>query len=367
MKDEDRQKTAFCTPEGLFEFKVMPFGLCNAPATFQCLMDLVLAGLQWSHCLVYLDDVIVLGRTFPEHLDNLQDVFERIWDGGLKLKCFFLKKRVEYLGHIVSEDGVSIDPKKTENVSTWPTPSSTKEVQQFLGLANYYRKFIQDCTKIAKPLHKLTERAAKFNWTDACQAAFEEHNRLTSTPILAFPDFIRPFILDTDAGDSSMGAVLSQINDEGQEQVIAYASCLLSKADRQYCVTRKKLLAVVTFTQHFCAYFLSQHFILQTDHGSFTWLCNMKDPKGHMARWLEKLQEFNFEIVHRPDKKHGNADALSRIPCRQCGRSDEQPHVTQLPAVLAAVLQQAQPGEMRASQLQDATIGPVLTAKEENE
>ena len=159
------------------------------------------------------------------------------------LKYFFLKKRVEYLGHIVSEDGVSVDPRKVEKVSTWPTPSSTKEVQQFLGLANYYRKFIQDYAKSAKPLHKLTECAAKFNWTDACQAAFEELcHRLTPTPILAFPDFTRPFVLDTDASDSSMGAILSPVNDEGQEQVIAYASRLLSKAERQYYITRNTWL-----------------------------------------------------------------------------------------------------------------------------
>ena len=371
VKDEDRQKTAFCTPEGLFEFKVMPFGLCNAPATFQRLMDLVLAGLQWSHCLVYLDDVIILGRTFLDHLNNLRDIFKRIQDAGLKLKlpkCSFLKKKVEYLGHIVSEDGVLVDPKKIEKVSTWPTPSSTKEVQQFLGLANYYRRFIQDFAKIASPLHKLTERTAQFHWTDACQVAFEElRHRLTSTPVLAFPDFTRPFILDTDASDSSLGAVLSQVNGEGQEQVIAYASRLLSKAERQYCVTRKELLVVVTFTQHFRAYLLNQHFTLRTDHGSLTWLRNMKDPEGQLARWLEKLQEFNFEIVHRPGKKHSNADALLRIPCRQCGRSDEQPAVIEPLAVLAAVLQQAQPGEMRASQLQDPTIGPILTAKESDE
>ena len=155
MKDEDRQKIAFCTPEGLFEFKVLPFGLCNAPATFQHLMDLVLVGLQWSHCLVYLDDVIILGRTFLDHLNKLRDIFKRIQDAGLKLKlpkCPFLKKKFEYLGHIVSEDGVLVDP-KIEKVSTWPTPSSTNGVPQFLGLANYYRRFIHSCMLRPGPGH----------------------------------------------------------------------------------------------------------------------------------------------------------------------------------------------------------------------
>ena len=151
------KKTAFCTTEALYEFKVMPFGLCNAPATFQRLMDIVLTGLQWTSCLVYLDDIIVLGRTFTEHLSNLGSVFSRIRDAGLKIKpekCSFLKEKVKYLGHIVSKEGIAADPEKTATVKTWPTPTSTKEVQQFLGLANYYRRFIKDFAQIAKPLHK---------------------------------------------------------------------------------------------------------------------------------------------------------------------------------------------------------------------
>ena len=164
VAEEDRAKTAFCTTEGLFKFRVMPFGLCNAPATFQRLMDLVLAGLQWSHCLVYLDDVIVLGTTFQEHLSNLKLVFERIREAQLKLKsskCFFLKHKVQYLGYIVSDAGVQPDPAKIEKVATWATPCTTKEVQQFLGFAGYYRRFIQDFAKIAR-LPSQTNRKTGF-------------------------------------------------------------------------------------------------------------------------------------------------------------------------------------------------------------
>ena len=171
VEEADRQKTAFCTTEGLFEFKVMPFGLSNAPATFQRLMDLVLAGLQWSQCLVYFDDVIILGRSFSEHLANLSLVFERLRQAGLKLqlkKCEFLKHEVAYLGHIVSDKGVATDPNKTEKVALWPTPKSTKEVQQFLGLAGYYRRFIRNFAEIARPLHRLTERNATFQWSTEC-------------------------------------------------------------------------------------------------------------------------------------------------------------------------------------------------------
>ena len=157
MERTDRPKIAYCTTEGLFQFKVMPFGLCNTPTTFQRLVDLVLAGLQWSECLVYLDDVIVVGRTFNEHLRNLRSVLQRIRESGLCLKpskCCFFQNRVHYLGHIISRDGVATDSAKTEKVNTWPTPTSVREVQQFLGLAGYYRRFIKDFAEIARPLHR---------------------------------------------------------------------------------------------------------------------------------------------------------------------------------------------------------------------
>ena len=269
LTENDRQKTAFCTTEGLYEFKVMPFGLCNAPATFQRLMDIVLTGLQWTSCLVYLDDIIVLGRTFTEHLSNLGSVFSRIRDAGLKIKpeqCSFLKEKVKYLSHIVSKEGIAADPEKTATVKTWPTPTSTKEVQQFLGLANYYRRFIKDFAQIAKPLHKLTERTSSFLWTTECQKSFEIlRHLLSSPPILSYPDFIKPFILDTDASNDGIGGVLSQLDKDGREHVVAYGR-LLTKPERNYCVTRKELLAVVTFVTHFRTYLLGHTFTLRTDH-----------------------------------------------------------------------------------------------------
>ena len=162
----DREKTAFCTPEGLFEFNVMPFGLCNAPATFQRLMDSVLAGLHWRDCLVYIDDIVVVGKSFEEHLHNLQQVLERLRQAGLKLqprKCRFLQQQVTFLGHTVSAQGVSPDPEKTDRVRSWPEPQSAKEIQQFLGLANYYRRFIKNFATMAKPLHRLTEKGVMLN------------------------------------------------------------------------------------------------------------------------------------------------------------------------------------------------------------
>ena len=369
----DRLKTAFCATEGLFQFRVMPFGLCNAPATFQRLMDLVLAGLQWSECLVYLDDVIVLGRTFDEHLCNLQSVFQRLREAGLRLKpskCFFFQRQVQYLGHIISREGIATDPAKTERVSTWPTPSSKRETQRFLGFASYYRRFVKDFARIARPLHRLTERTASFVWTDECRDAFNELcQSLCSAPVLAYPDFSRPFVLDTDASDVGIGAVLSQVDGEGRERVIAYGSRLLSKAERKYCVTHRELLAVVAFTQQYRPYLLGRKFQLRTDHGSLTWLRNFREPEGQLARWLERLQELDFDIVHRRGKVHTNADALSRLPCRQCGRDS---HVSLACADVASTsllqpLQGQLSDSLRDTQLADPMLGPLMRGKETGE
>ena len=368
MAKEDREKTAFCTQEGLFEFKVMPFGLCNAPATFQRLMDLILAGVQWSTCLVYIDDIVIPGRTSEEHMGNLRVVLQKLREAGLRLKlskCSFFQRQVGYLGHIVSREGVATDPAKTEKVAAWPCPTSVTEVQQFLGLASYYRRFIRNFAEIAKPLHRLTEKAQGFQWTNQCDDAFRElKQRLTSAPILAFPDFSQPFILDTDASQTGIGAVLSQVQ-EGQERVVAYASRTLSKAERRYCVTRRELLAVVTYVQHFRHYLLGRRFELRTDHGSLTWLQGFKEPEGQLARWLERLQEFDFKIIHRRGKQHGNADALSRRPCPQCGRTHEGGETERVE--ICSVTQKPQTHDIRELQLEDDVVGPVLTAKIDNQ
>ena len=202
--------------------------------------------------------------------------------------------------------------------------------------------------------------------------AFRDLQRkLVSAPILAFPDFTKTFVLDTDASNVGIGAVLSQVED-GRETVIAYASRVLSKAERGYCVTRRELLAVVTFLQQFRAYLLGRHFVVRTDHGSLAWLTNFRNPEGQLARWLEQLQEFDFDIVHRPGRKHLNADALSRIPCRQCGRSTHVTEVEESTSTTAVVATIAEsdliPGltlqELREAQLGDINIGEVLREKE---
>ena len=306
-------------------------------------------------CLVYLDDVIIVGRTFEEHLNHLGEVFNRLRQAGLKLKvtkCSLFQEKVCYLGHIVSSEGVSTDPSKTKKVADWPVPTTPKEVQQFLGFANYYRRFVKDFATIARPLHRLTEKNNSFQWTPECQLSFEQlRNRLVSAPILAYPDFTKEFVLDTDASDVGIGAVLSQVTEKG-ERVIAYASRALTKPERRYSVTRRELLAVVVFTQHFRPYLLGRHFELRTDHGSLVWLQNFKEPEGQLARWLEKLQEFDFTIKHRRGLSHQNADAMSRLK-----REEESVEVI-------GMLEHKTPEEIRELQLQDEDIGPLLLSVE---
>ncbi|KAL5466930.1 hypothetical protein EMCRGX_G031093 [Ephydatia muelleri] len=212
------------------------------------------------------------------------------WQSGLKLnptKCKLCQQQVTFLGHIVSTQGISTDPEKVEVIAKWPTPQSKRDVQQFLGLANYYRRFIKDFGVIAKPLNRLTEKNTTFEWSTTCQRAFENlRNCLVEPPVLAYPNYTRDFLLDTDACcNCGIGAVLSQVDDSGAERVICYASRSLSRQEQRYCVTRRELLAVVEFTQHFRHYLLGRKFILRTDHGSLVWLRNFKEPEGQLARW----------------------------------------------------------------------------------
>ena len=323
MSPADKTKTAFSIPGGgHWQFTKMPFGLCNAGATLERLMEKVLSNLSWKVCLVYLDDIIIMSKTFDEHVENLRQVFERLRQANLKMnpkKCVLLQKEVSFLGHIVSENGVATDPSKIDTIKNWPIPKNVKEVRSFLGLCSYYRKFIYKFSDIAKPLHKLTELNRKFVWDADCNAAFDKLRRaLISTPILAYPEEEGLFTLDTDASNNGLGAVLSQ-DQNGVEKVISYYSKAFSSAERNYCVTRRELLAIVSSIRHFHHYLYGRSFRVRTDHGSLKWLLNFKNPEGQIARWFESLSSYDFKIEHRAGHSHNNADALSRRPCFQEG------------------------------------------------
>ncbi len=321
MDEKSMEKTAFATREGLFEFTVMPFGLCNAPATFERLMDKVLGGLLWDRCMCYLDDIIVFGETFFKTLANLELVLQRVRSSGLRLKpskCMLFKEELLYLGFVITRDGVRSDPAKVEVVKDWPIPCNITDVRSFLGFCNYHRKFIANYAEIAEPLIALTRGRVNFQWLEKQQIAFNElRNCLIDGPMLPHPDPnpLCDLILDTDASLTGLGGVLSQVVD-GKERVLAYASKTLTTSQRSYCATYRELLAVVEMTKHFRHYLWGRQFTLRTDHASLVWLKNYKDADGMLARWLAKLEEYNFITVHRAGKAHGNADGLSR--CHSC-------------------------------------------------
>lgn len=327
LHPDDADKSAFVSTMGLFEFKKMSFGLCNAPATFERLMEYVLSGLQWETCLIYLDDIIIFSDTFENHLIRLNEVLVRIKDANLKVtpkKCHLFKKEVKFLGHVISEEGVATDPEKVKAVKTWPVPRDVHAVRSFIGTCCYYRRYILNFATIARPLHKLTEKTSPFVWTSECQDSFDRlKTALTTAPVLGYPNTTDPFILDSDASAFAIGAVLSQIQ-EGKERVIAYFSRTLNKSERDYCVTRKELLAVVDSIKQFHPYLYGLQFLVRSDHAALTWLLKFKNAEGQLARWLEVLGTYNFTIQHRPGKQHGNADGLSRRPCSPCRYCDRK-------------------------------------------
>ena len=317
MEESSQDYTAFSTPFGSFKWLRMPMGLTGSPPTFQCLVEKVFVGLTWKICVPYLDDIIIISSTPEEHLERLRLVFQRFRAHNLKIntdKCDFFRIKVQFLGHIVSKDELEVDPSKIEVIQKFPVPRSESEVESFLGLASYYRRFVPKFAEIARLLHKASETSTKFEWTPGAQDAFESSKlKFASTPILAFPCPKEPFILYTYASQFPMGAELAQVQD-GKERAICYASKSLSKSQTKYSATHRELLALVTFTRHFRHYLFGQKFTIVTDHCALQWLHSFKDPDGIPARWLEKLAPFDCEFRHRPGKSIGHADGLSRIP-----------------------------------------------------
>ena len=330
VKESDIPKTAFITKYGLFEYTKMPFGLCNAGSSFQRCMELIFRGLQWQTLLIYLDDIIILGRDINENLDRLDEALGRLEAAGLKLKpkkCQILQEEVLFLGHQVSASGIRPNPKLIECIMEWKRPRNRREVQQYLGLCNYYRRFIPEFSDTAAPLTELTSKHVDFRWSEAAEESFLGlKNALCSAPILAFPLEDGEFVLDTDASNLGIGGVLQQRQGD-DEKVIAYTSKKLNKQQRRYCVTRRELLAIVVCLREFRNHLLGREFTIRTDHGSLAWLLNFKEPQGQLARWLEYIFQFRFHIVHRDGKKHTNADALSRNPAHEEGCNDYRPGV----------------------------------------
>jgi hypothetical protein len=309
---EDQHKTAFCPGHefGLFEFKRMPFGLCGAPATFQRTMNEVLQDLPFT--CVYLDDILIHSKDEATHQQHLREVFQRLKNAQLTIrgsKCCIGRKEVTYLGHVYSHQGMKPDPRKVEAISKWPEPKNSKEIQQFIGLANYYRRFVKNFASIAAPLHKLTQKEVQFVWSPEARIAFNKLKKeLCSNCVLQLPKDVKTFVVSTDASNNAVGAVLEQ---EGQP--IAFASRLLRSAETKYSVIEKECLALVFAMKQFRHYLLGRKFQLQTDHKPLVWIkSNIDNPR--ISRWALALQEYDYEIQYKPGLQNIVADTLSREP-----------------------------------------------------
>ena len=325
MAEADKQKTAFTVGNlGFFEAERMPFGLTNAPATFQRLMEQTLADL--TNTMAYLDDIIIHSSSFEDHLVRLEAVFVKLRDQGLKLKpskCHLFQKRVKYLGHVISENGVEADPEKVEVVKNWPVPKTVQELRQTLGFFGYYRRFVQDYSKLAKPLHQLlqghenTKRVNKKTEVelneDSLSAFKLMKDKLTTLPILAYADFSLPFELHTDASGLGLGAVLYQ-SQNGIKRVIAYASRGLRTSEVNYPAHKLEFLALKwAVCEKFRDYLYGARFEVLTDNNPMTYVLTTAklDATGH--RWLSELSAYDFGIKYRAGKKNGDADGLSRL------------------------------------------------------
>ncbi len=392
VAEGDKCKTAFCTPFGLFEFNRMPFGLCNAPSTFQRLMERMFGDQRFQTLLLYLDDIIIFSSTIVQHLESMEMVFVRLQQEGLKAKlekCCFFRKEVSYLGHVVSKEGVSTDPAKISVVAEWKRPTNVTELRSFLGFTSYYRRFVVGFARLAAPLHRLVAdlvgtkkkrvsgKSIESCWTEECEQGFQKLKQgLVTAPVLTYADFSLPFVLEIDASHSGLGAVLSQEKD-GKLRPVAYASRGLRPTERNmqnYSSMKLELLALKwALTEKFRDYLLGQKCVVYTDNNPLSYLKTAK--LGALEqRWASQLAAFDFDIRYRPGRANGNADVLSRqytvvpSPQQDCG--------TALPAMLVELLDRERPVELtqntisafpttlsvdlRRAQEQDSVIGPVF-------
>ena len=354
VSPNNREKTAFCPGPGigLYEFCRMPFELSGAPSSFQRLMDKILHGL--SFVTIYLDDILIHSKDEQEHTGHLEIVF-RLLNAGLTLrgtKCDIGMSSVQYLGHVFSANGMSPDPNKVKVVADWPVPSNVSEVRQFLGLASYYRRYVQNFSTIVASLHALTQDGISFCWDQACNDAFTTlKNHLVNSPVLAYPSFEQnatEFVLQTDTSAVALGAVLEQ-----KGHVIAYASQSLTASEHNYSVIQRECLAIVFALKQFRHCLLGWPFLLNTDHAPLQWLSAQK-MEGMLCRWALAMQEYDFKIVYRKGSLNANADALSWTP------------TIQAPCAFTITLPNHSVSDLRTAQLADDTLSVVLKACEQS-
>lgn len=353
IEEQDRHKSAFVTPFGLFEYNFMPYGLCNSPATFQRLMQIIFREEQNQFLLVFLDDVLVYSDTLEAHLKQLEVVLQRLAQHGLKAepsKCNLVQEEVSYLGWQVSQNGVKSCPSKISAIVDWPAPTCPEELRTFLGMVGYHRRGIQGFAQIASPLYNLINQSpckkkrkgrkpvminGSWSWLECHQEAFETlKGKLINAPILAFPDFSKPFVLEVDASHQGLGAILMQDQDAGR-RVIAYASRGLRKPERNmqsYSTMKLELLGLKwAVTEKFKDYLCGAHFTVFTDNNPLCYIMSSAKLKAVEQRWAAELARFDFTIKYKPGRKNGAADGLSRRPKMSEGEVCEALGLTAIP------------------------------------
>lgn len=351
MSPRDVEKTAFSVNHGKYEFVRMPFGLKNAPAIFQRAMDDVLREHIGKICYVYMDDVVVFGKTLEEAIKNLETILNTLQKANLKVqpdKSEFLKKSVEFLGYVITENGIKPNSKKIEAIEKWPEPRTIKELRGFLGLIGYYRRFVKDFAKIAKPLTNLFRGEKdpasnkKISFGDTEKEAFDKLKHiLTSSDILTYPDFRKPFLITTDASNFAIGAVLSQ-GEIGKDKPIHFASRTLNKSEENFSATEKEMLAIYWALKVFRNYIYGQKFIVITDHQPITFSLSSKNTNAKLKRWKSFLEEHDYQIVYRPGRTNVVADALSRVqinsltPTQHSAEDDDSNYIISTEAPLNA-------------------------------
>ncbi|KAL4038615.1 hypothetical protein IC575_002237 [Cucumis melo] len=311
IRDGDIPKTAFRSRYGHYEFVVMSFGLTNAPAVFMDLMNRVFKDFLDSFVIVFIDDILVYSKTEAEHEEYLHQVLETLRANKLYAKfskCEFWLRKVTFLGHVVSSEGVSVDPAKIEAVTNWPRPSTVSEIRSFLGLAGYYGRFVEDFSRIASPLTQLTRKGTPFVWSPACERSFQElKQKLVTAPVLTVPDGSGNFVIYSDASKKGLGCVLMQ-----QGKVVAYASRQLKIHEQNYPTHDLELAAVVFALKIWRHYLYGEKIQIYTDHKSLKYFFTQKELNMRQRRWLELVKDYDCEILYHPGKANVVADALSR-------------------------------------------------------
>lgn len=326
MAEEDKDKTAFTTRQGLYRFVRMPFGLMNAPSTFQRMMNCVLRGLTWLTCLVYLDDIIIYTRgSIERHVVELAVVLERLRIAGLSLKpkkCSFATNTIEYLGHQLAPEGIKPLDRLVDAVRQFPAPKDEKEVKRFVHLAGYYRRFVAGFGSMMAPLTKLLRKGSEWEWGGPQQRAFDQIKAvLTAKPLLIYPDFTKPFVIVTDASVVGLGACLMQDHGQGL-QPVAYASKVNNPVVAKYPIHELECLAVIWAVKLFRPFIYGRRFTVNTDHRALSWLMKSPHLVPRLHRWALTLQEYDFSLKYRAGRTNVVADGLSRAPVPDEGSSD---------------------------------------------